>query len=169
MAVEFPEIRTERLLLRPLTEADRAVVVRIQTDPRTNRYHPEPPDAAESDAKFDSWLEDWAAHGFGYLPVRALATGEVLGVGGLQLRTFGDEKILNVYYRFLPEAWGHGYATEMAAAVIGWADRTLPRYPVQISVNVANQPSMNVAKRLGFRTYLETLYEGALTRHLRRD
>lgn len=169
MTVEFPEIRTERLVLRRLTEADRTAVVRIQTDPRTNAHHPDPPDAEESEAKFESWLRDWAEHGFCYLPVRRLADEEVIGVGGLQLRDFGGEPILNLYYRFVPEVWGNGYATEMSAAVIAWADRTLPRHPVQISVSVHNQPSLNVAKRLGFRTYLETIHEGALARHFRRD
>ncbi|MBB2936189.1 RimJ/RimL family protein N-acetyltransferase [Amycolatopsis bartoniae] len=164
----FSEIRTERLLLRRLTEADRADVVRIQTDPRTNVHHPRPPDEEESDAKFDSWLDDWATHGFGYLPVRALS-GQVLGVGGLQLRVFGAEEVLNLYYRFLPEAWGRGYATEMAEAVIAWAEEAVPEYPVQISVSVTNQPSLNVAKRLGFATFAETLHEGAITRHFRRD
>ncbi|GAB2990939.1 GNAT family N-acetyltransferase [Amycolatopsis acidiphila] len=169
MTVEFADIRTERLLLRRLTEADREAVVRIQTDPRTNRYHPEPPDAAEGEAKFDSWLRDWDHDGFCYLPVRELPGEQIVGVGGLQLRKFSTDLVLNLYYRFLPEVWGRGYATEMATAVIAWADRTLPQYPVQISVSVQNQPSLNVAKRLGFQTYLETIHDGALSRHFRRD
>lgn len=168
MTVEFREIRTERLVLRRLVEADREVVVALQADPRTYE-HTVPPTRAEAEAKFDSWLLDWAEYGFCYLPVRSLRSGEVLGVGGLQLRTFGDEPVLNLYYRFRPEHWGSGYATEMASAVIAWADRELPEHPVQISVNVANQPSLNVVKRLGFLTYVETLHEGHLTRHFRRD
>jgi RimJ/RimL family protein N-acetyltransferase len=75
------------------------------------------------------------------------------------------KKILNLYYRFRPEAWGKGSATEMASAVIAWADRTLPQYAVQISVHVDNEPSLAVARRLGFRTHSHTRYEGALTRH----
>ncbi|WP_236794913.1 GNAT family N-acetyltransferase [Amycolatopsis sp. GM8] len=169
MTVEFPDIRTERLLLRRLTEADRETVVRIQSDPRTNKYNPDLPDVEQSNAKFDSWLRDWRVDGFCYVLVDDLAGDDTLGIGGLQLRRFNGEDIVNLYYRFLPEAWGKGYATEMATAVIAWADREVPEYPVQISVNVTNQPSLNVAKRLGFRTYLETIYEGALTRHFRRD
>lgn len=100
--------------------------------------------------------------------MRRLPDEGVIGVGGLQLRDFGGELILNLYYRFVPEAWGNGYATEMATAVIGWADRALPGYPVQLSASVRNQPSLNVAERLGFGTYLETIHDGVLTRHFRR-
>jgi len=164
----FGEIRTARLLLRPLVEADRETVIRIQTDPRTNRHHPAPPDVAESGIKFDSWLADWAELGFGYVAVIEVATDSVVGVGGVQLREWGGEKILNLYYRFVPEVWGRGYATEMARAVVSWADRTLPQHPVQISVNIDNEPSLRVAKRLGFDTYAEAPFEGALTRHFRR-
>ena len=81
---------------------------------------------------------DWAEDGFGYVAVIEAATGEFTGVGGVQLREFDGEKILNLYYRFRPEFWGRGYASEMAAAVVGWAERELPRYPVQITVGVAN-------------------------------
>ncbi|TNC19221.1 GNAT family N-acetyltransferase [Amycolatopsis alkalitolerans] len=169
MTVEFADIRTERLLLRRLAEADRETVVRIQTDPRTNAHNPDPPDAEHTNRKFDLWLRDWRIDGFCYLPVVELASRQVIGIGGLQLRRFGGEDVLNLYYRFLPEAWGKGYATEMSLAMIDWADRVLPRYPVQISVSVGNQPSLNVAKRLGFRTHLETIHDGALTRHFRRD
>lgn len=169
MTVEFPDIHTERLLLRPLVEADRDAVVRIQVDPRTNRHNPSPPGLPEGNAKFDSWLRDWRTDGFGYLPVVELGGGEVIGIGGLQRRLFHGEDILNLYYRFVPEAWGEGYATEMSRAVIAWADEVLPEFPVQISVNVANEPSLAVAARLGFRTHLETIYEGAPARHFRRD
>lgn len=167
MTVQFGEIRTARLVLRRLTEADRDAVVGLQSDPRTYQHSPAPA-RAESEAKFDAWLRDWAEHGFGYLPVRARESGELLGVGGLRLSDFDGEQVLNLYYRFRPESHGKGYATEMATAILEWADRALPAYPVQISVRATNQPSLNVAKRLGFQLYVETLHDGDLTRHFRR-
>ncbi|WAL64436.1 GNAT family N-acetyltransferase [Amycolatopsis cynarae] len=168
MTVEFPEIRTGRLTLRRLTEDDRETVVEIQTDPRTNRHNPTPPDRVESLAKFDSWLADWAELGFCYVAVVETATGSFAGVGGLQLRQFDGEEILNLYYRFRPEFWGRGYATEMASAVIAWADRTVPRYPVQISVSLSNTPSLRVAGRLGFQPYRDSVHDGVPSRHFRR-
>lgn len=168
MTGQFEEIRTARLVLRRLTDADRDAVVSLQCDPRTYEHTPAPT-REEAAAKFESWLRDWEDHVFCYLPVCSRESGELVGVGGLQLREFGGEMILNLYYRFKPDEWGKGYATEMATAVIAWADRQMPEHPVQISVNVANQPSLNVAKRLGFLTYVESLHKGRLTRHFRRE
>jgi RimJ/RimL family protein N-acetyltransferase len=167
VTVQFEEIHTPRLLLRRLAEADREAVVNLHSNPDTYLYS-QAPTRAEADAKFDSWLREWDDHGFSYVPVCARDSGELLGIGGVQLRDFGGETILNLYYRFAPENHGKGYATEMAAAVVDWAEEKLPEYPVQISVQVTNQASMNVAKRLGFLTYVETLHEGYLTRHFRR-
>ncbi|HVW40789.1 MAG TPA: GNAT family N-acetyltransferase [Amycolatopsis sp.] len=154
----FAETRTGRLLLRALTEADRQTVIRIQAEAR-----------GVAEAQFDSWLEDWAHFGFGYVAAIERATGELVGVGGVRLREWNGEKILNLYYRFVPTARGRGCATEMSRAVIDWADRTVPHYPVQISVDVRNVASLKVAGRLGFDTYLDVPLGGPVIRHFRRS
>nr|WP_245573990.1 GNAT family N-acetyltransferase [Amycolatopsis nigrescens] len=168
MTTQLMEIRTERLLLRPLRESDRAEVIEIQTDPRTNRFNPDPPSVAESEQKFDQWLTHWGEYGYGYLAAVEAGTGELLGVGGVANRRFGDEEVLNLYYRFSPGAWGKGYASEMAAAVVAWAEREVPERPVVISVSVENVPSIRVAERLGFTDYTVADYFGLLSRHYRR-
>ncbi|MFI5608993.1 GNAT family N-acetyltransferase [Amycolatopsis sp. NPDC051903] len=162
------EIETERLVLRPFTEADRAAVVAIQTDPATDRFNPAPPAPADGELLFDSWLAHWAEHGYGYCAVRERGGTEVLGLAGVRLRRFRDERVLNLAYRFAPAAWGKGYAVEAAGAAVGWAERELPELPVLISVNVANAPSLRVVERLGFTRYEEEEYEGAVSRHFRR-
>ncbi|HVV09968.1 GNAT family N-acetyltransferase [Amycolatopsis sp.] len=169
MDTGFTPLETERLLLRRLVPADREQAVAIQSDPRTYDFNRGAPDEAESVAKFESWLKDWEELGICYVAVIEREPESFVGLGGLQLREFGGEKILNLYYRFLPEVWGRGYATETSRAVIAWADEHLPQYPVQISVFIRNEPSLRVAQRLGFSTYSESFYAGSLTRHFRRD
>jgi RimJ/RimL family protein N-acetyltransferase len=164
----FTDIETGRLLLRPLHEADRQAMVDIHTDPRTNRFHPDPPDVPRASESFTSWLEHWAEHGFGYLAVTEPGGAEVLGMCGVRLREFHGEKVLNLGYRFRPSAWGKGYAVEAGRAVLGWRAREQPSLPVLASVSVANKPSLRVAERLGFTEYTEEVYEGALSRHYRR-
>jgi RimJ/RimL family protein N-acetyltransferase len=169
MIAEFPAMRTDRLLLRPLREADRRTVIEIQTDPRTNRFNPNPPDLDETVGKFEHWLSHWAEYGFGYVAVIERETGEFLGIGGLQVRDFAGEDVLNLYYRFRPSAWGKGYASEMATTVVDWAEREVPKRPVVISVAHDNVPSIRVAERLGFTDYIESQYDGTLSRHYRRE
>jgi RimJ/RimL family protein N-acetyltransferase len=168
MIAEFPSTHTDRLLLRPLRESDRQTVISIQTDPRTNVFNPNPPDLDETVGKFEHWLAHWAEYGFGYLAVIERETGEFLGIGGVQVRDFAGEEVLNLYYRFQPSAWGKGYASEMAAAVVDWAEREVPKRPVVISVALSNEPSLRVVERLGFTDYVESVYDGALSRHYRR-
>ncbi len=165
---------TERLVLRPFVEADRQAVVDIQTDPRTNRFNPDPPDVAGTLLVFDSWLAHWAEFGYGYLAVRERGSPEVpdgadvIGMTGVRVRDFHGEKVLNLAYRFRPSAWGKGYAEEATRAAVEWAEREVAGVPVLISVAVANKPSLRVVEKLGFREYVEEDYEGALSRHFRR-
>ncbi|WP_326565712.1 GNAT family N-acetyltransferase [Amycolatopsis rhabdoformis] len=164
----FREIRTARLVLRPFTEADRAAVVAIQTDPATNLFHPSPPDDSAGQILFDSWLAHWTEHGYGYCAVREHGHSSVLGLTGVRLRLFRGARVLNLAYRFAPAAWGRGYAAEAAGAAVEWAERELPEIPVVISVNVTNGPSLRVVERLGFTRFEEEVYEGAVSRHFRR-
>ncbi|QFU86525.1 GNAT family N-acetyltransferase [Amycolatopsis sp. YIM 10] len=165
---KFHAIHTERLILRPLRQDDRAAVVRIQSDPETNRYNADPPDADQAGKQFEYWLSHWAEHGYGYFAVVEAATGEVVGVGGVQSKEMHDEKLLNLYYRFRASSWGKGYATEMAEAAVEWAEREVPERPVVISVALINKPSRRVAEKLGFKPYSEEDYQGQRSIHYRR-
>ncbi|MFE7751891.1 GNAT family N-acetyltransferase [Streptomyces sp. NPDC057428] len=53
-------------------------------------------------------------------------------------------------YMFLPEAWGHGYATEACTAALDWFAGSLPGEPVVLSTQSANGRAMRLAARLGF-------------------
>jgi RimJ/RimL family protein N-acetyltransferase len=65
------------------------------------------------------------------------------------IRPGGNE--LEVGYLFLPEYWGHGYATEAVSAVLGWVHHVLPEEPVVLCTQVANTASMRLASRLDFK------------------
>jgi [ribosomal protein S5]-alanine N-acetyltransferase len=70
----------------------------------------------------------WQQHGFGYWIVRA--DRKRLGCCGLKVMTLNDRRVLNLFYRLGPSAWGRGVATEAATAVVEWADIHRPDDPV---------------------------------------
>jgi RimJ/RimL family protein N-acetyltransferase len=165
----FADIETARLALRPLHEEHRQAMVDLHTDPRTNKFHPDPPDATQASENVTSWLAHWAEHGFGYFAVTRLGSADVIGLAGVRYRDFEGEQVLNLGYRFQPEVWGNGYAVEAVRGVLDWRARELPQVPVVASVNVINTPSVTVAERLGFTNYTESFYDGAPSRHYRLD
>ncbi|MBB4688847.1 GNAT family N-acetyltransferase [Amycolatopsis jiangsuensis] len=162
------EIETERLVLRPFVETDRAAILALHADPRAKRSDPDSPDAAVLPGLFDGWLAHWAEHGYGYCAVRERGHAEVIGLAGVRTRNHRGETVLNLAYRLSPAYWGQGYAVEAARAVVGWAEREVPSIPVLISVNVANTPSLRVVQKLGFTRYAEEICGGTPSRHFRR-
>jgi RimJ/RimL family protein N-acetyltransferase len=168
VTIQLADLSTMRLLLRALRKSDERAVLEIQNDPRTNEFNPHPPSEAVTRRKLREWLRHWAEQGYGYLAITETGADQIIGIGGVQARQFHGEKVLNLYYRFRPSAWEKGYASEATAAIVEWAEREIPERPVVISVNVLNKPSWRVAERLGFTTFVEEQYDGALSRHYRR-
>ncbi|SDX66737.1 Protein N-acetyltransferase, RimJ/RimL family [Amycolatopsis xylanica] len=168
MTIKFGDLATARLLLRQVRETDRQAVVEIQTDPEANRFHPEPPDEQAAVKELGNWLEHWTEYGYGYVAVLEAGSDEIIGIGGIRHRRFHGRRVLNLYYRFRPSAWGKGYALETARAIVDWAERELPEFPVVISAAEVNEPSWRLAERLGFTDYVVEPYAGLMTRHYRR-
>lgn len=153
-------MRTRRLLLRPLRQQDLPAVVDIQAARETHPYERAPATPAQARDRFAIWRQHWAAYGYGYVAVVEADSNSVVGIGGMQERDLEGERVLNLYYRFLPAAWGKGYATEMARALLEWAHRELPERAVVVITNVDNLPARRVADKLGLRQYRQGDYEG---------
>ncbi|SDP68151.1 Protein N-acetyltransferase, RimJ/RimL family [Actinopolyspora xinjiangensis] len=156
------ERTTERLRLRPPLLSDEAAVLALHTDPRTNRHRPAgvpTPERVRSD--LTDWIRDWSDAGIGYWVVESLTGGEPLGVGGLRRTALEDEPVLNLYYRFRPEAWNMGYAAETATAALEWAEEHRPGLPVVIRTRPSNGAALRVAGKLGFEFAASRVTEGA--------
>ena len=123
-----PEITTARLRLsRPLA-TDSAGVFAILGDPRTVEHNPsdrlEDRDAAAE--LVARWDRHWEEHGFGYWCVRELRSDRIIGYAGVKRMRIHRRPMLNLVYRFVPEVWGRGFATEAAAAVVSRALDEMP-------------------------------------------
>lgn len=156
-------------MLRPFRDTDLATVIDIQSAPRTHPHENRPASPSEARALFEAWRRHWSEHGFGYVAVVEVDSGVVVGIGGVQRRELDGETVLNLYYRFAPDAWGKGYATEMGTAIVEWAAQEVPLWPVVIVTNVSNKPARRVADKLGFREYKRGRYQGVRAVYYRRD
>lgn len=147
----FTPLRTERLLLRAVSEEDLDAAFAIHGNPETYRFHP--PGVArsrdESAARLADWLRDWRELGLGFWAVTLPDDGRVIGFGGVARRTFHQRPVLNTYYRFEPSAWGQGYATEMAGTAVDLARALLPQLPIIVRTRPGNRAARAVAEKLG--------------------
>ncbi|MFG1702414.1 GNAT family N-acetyltransferase [Nonomuraea sp. M3C6] len=141
-------VQTERLVLSRVTADDLISVHEIHSDPRTNVYNPAgpTPDVESSRAMLDLWLADWAERGLGYWAARLVGESRVIGFGGLRRAVLDGDEVLNLYYRFRPSAWGHGYALELVEAALRVGEGLGPVVAVIRDINL---PSRRVAEKAG--------------------
>jgi ribosomal-protein-alanine N-acetyltransferase len=147
----FALVRTERLILRTPRPGDESAVFTIHSNPETNQHNPAGPmkDLKEAQERISEWIDDWSVHGIGYWCVSTLDDPKVIGVSGVRVMEWSGRQVLNLYYRYSPDSWGKGYATEVAREAIKAANTSLPELPVIARTRPTNVSSMRVAERVG--------------------
>jgi RimJ/RimL family protein N-acetyltransferase len=145
-------LSTERLALRPVTADDHAALLAHWTAPDVRRFLFDGAalSAAEVTETIEESIRDFAASGYGiWLIELGFRTG-LVGTAGLRpLEEFG----LEIFYSLVPGAWGHGYATEGARAVVQYSLGPLGLPEVLAEVDEGNAASVAVAERLGMTPF----------------
>lgn len=135
------EIRTERLVLRPIDpEGDIDAVHSWQSLPEVARYTPFEPRSREQVAA--SLAKPSVAR------LLALKDGVPIGDGMLLRRD--PAQPLEVGYELHPEHWGQGYATEMCRALVELASEMFPGETLAATIAPENVASRVVLERCGF-------------------
>jgi [ribosomal protein S5]-alanine N-acetyltransferase len=150
--MDLSSFQTERLALRRVHSSDETALFRIYGDPSTNLHDPDETyaDISVAQAALARWDTHWLSHGFGQWTVSTQAQPtQVIGFGGLTYRAYGKDQKLNLGYRFSPNVWGHGYATELANAALKIAFEELHLQEVFALIRPANTASIRVVAKLG--------------------
>jgi ribosomal-protein-alanine N-acetyltransferase len=105
---------------------------------------------AETKANLDRQTRMWSEFGFGACAVRDPAGRRLLGIVGLGVPTVAHSSLpsVTVGWRFASTAWGHGYATEAATALLDQAFGPMRVAAVGWVTNADNERSVAVARRL---------------------
>lgn len=151
-------LRTDRMLMRRWTEADREPFAAMNADPRVMEHFPSTLTRAESDAFVDRVERGFEEHGFGLWALELSATGAFVGFTGLSVPRFHvgwmdrrEQPVVEVGWRLAPEVWGLGLATEAARAAVRFGFEELGRREVVSFTVVGNLRSLAVMRRLGMR------------------
>jgi RimJ/RimL family protein N-acetyltransferase len=143
-------LETPRLVLRAFTLDDVDAMYQLMTVPDVIRYVGNKPAQSKQDTLDylqQHPLRDYQVYGYGRFACVWKATGQVIGFSGIKYLEEIQETELG--YRFLPEYWGKGLATEAGHAVIQFA-QGLGLSRLVAVIHPDNQGSKQVAVKLGF-------------------
>ena len=108
-------------------------------------------------------IDHWQQRSFGPWVFFESATGMFVGRGGLRSSTVAGRECVEVLYAVRSDAWGRGYATDMAVLALEHARRLRLAEVVGLTV-VGNRASRRVLEKAGMR--LEERIEHAGLPHL---
>ncbi len=154
-------LETERLVLRQLTDADVDLLVDLDRDPAVMRFITGQPTPREEivDEVLPAFLSQYERFaGYGFWAALERSSGEFLG--WLHFRPEedhpGDEPELG--YRLRQVAWGKGYATEGARALVtkGFQELGVRRVVAStMAVNIASRRVMEKAELKFVRAFTQ--------------
>lgn len=140
-------LETERLYLRQWVPDDWVRFKPLLVDPRVSEYVPQRDWTDERiKSKISEYSQQSRTRGWALWPVIHRADSRFIGFCG-----FGDEDSskIGMGWRFLPEYWGQGLATEAAAATLQHGFATWDFSHVVAYVQKPNAASIRVMEKIG--------------------
>lgn len=144
-------LRTARLVVRPLRDADLDAVADMHADPRVVAYLHAPLSRAESAELLARLRASAARDGVGLSAVELLEDGTFVGLVGLA-RPRPEIPLapcVEISWRIASAHWGRGYATEAAQACLDYGFGHLDLPEILAWTSRPNVASQRVMERLG--------------------
>jgi RimJ/RimL family protein N-acetyltransferase len=144
-------IETERLLLRPWRDSDRAPFHSLNSSPRVNEFFSAIPTREQSDAFVARYQEHFQLHGFTLFAAELRETGDLIGFIGLAHTPFEAHftPCVEIGWRLAFEQWNRGLATEGARAALRYGFEQLRLAEIVALTVPANTRSRRVMEKLG--------------------
>jgi RimJ/RimL family protein N-acetyltransferase len=148
--MDFPQkLMTRRLLLTRIENADQGDFFRMRSAPEVmHALGALERDAA--DALCRTLAEHWTQHGYGWWTARDARSGAFMGCGGLRAVMLEGVPETELAYGFLPQFWGHGYASELARVAVAQGFVRLGVGEIVSYVLPGNHGSRRVVEKAGF-------------------
>lgn len=158
-------LRTERLTLHRLAESDLGSLHAMHLDEQVMKTLGGVRDRAQTQATLAELMEHWTTYDFGWWSVflqeeGAVGEGRFLGRGGLRHVQVAGQDEVEVGYGLVADAWGNGYASEIARASIWTAFERLGLDALVSFTMPDNAASRNVMEKCGFEFDRDFVYKG---------
>jgi len=137
-------------VLRRWRDSDRDAFAALNANPQVMAQFPAVLTRTESEFVLEQIEAGFERNGFGIWCVERF-DGTFLGMTGLSVVPFEDHftPAVEVGWRMLPDAWGHGYATEAARACLDFGFTELALAQIVSFASSGNERSIAVMERLG--------------------
>lgn len=144
------ELTTDRLLLRHWRDSDLDPWADMNADPEVREFFPTVLTRDESAASMTRFQADLESRGYGWWALEVRATGAFVGFTGLDPVDDGLPFTgVEIGWRLARSAWGHGYASEAARAVLAYGFDALELPEILAITAVGNVRSQAVMRRIG--------------------
>ena len=150
-------LETDRLILRNWQTKDAAAMHRLNSDEAVMKFFPFRRNRIESDLLLETVKNKIDEKGYSFAAVELKQTGRVVGMAGISdiASNMPFAPALEIGWRFLPEYWGKGYATESALKWLEFSFTALEKEEVVSFAVADNIASTAVMERLGMHHFPE--------------
>lgn len=142
-------IETERLVLREITLNDTEEMFQLYSNPDVLKYTGEPVVASieEMEQAIQVRISNYKKYGYGRWATFLKNEMQFIGWAGLAYLPEFDE--IDLGYRFLPNYWGMGFATEASDAILTYGFDKLKLKRIIAIAMKENKASIKVMEKVG--------------------
>ncbi len=148
-------IETERLIVRPWRDSDRAPYFALNADSEVRRYLGPVQSRAETDAALDRQEAAQAAHGHCFWALERRDDGALIGFCGLLPGKSPIDGKIEIGWRLGRAFWQQGFAREAAEACLAWGWANLSDPAIYAITVPANSASWGLMERLGMKRLVD--------------
>lgn len=155
-------LESERLIIRPFQIGDEKAMFELNSNPIVQKYTGDvliKTLEQASDMLTNVVFKDYKNHGYGRLAVIYKPDNKLIGFTGIKyLPEAGGESDLG--YRFLPEYWGKGIATESSKMSLELGFKKLNLNRIIGFTEIENGASTHILEKIGFKIIKIDFYPG---------
>jgi len=147
----FPELKTERLLLRKILPEDQENIFRGLSDPVVTEYYGVKYDSMLAVSEQMDWYKELEKTKKGlWWAITNKKKGNFIGACGFNSWEKPHQRI-EIGFWLLPKFWGKGYVSEAVNKIISYSFKKMNVHRIEGWIEGANFKSKKVMKGLGFQ------------------
>lgn len=158
-------IETKNLILREIEITDTGDLYRLDSDPLVHKYLGNKPISCIGKAReyIDYIRMQYDKYGIGRWATIEKSSGDFIGWSGLKMNfeqeLNGHINYYDVGYRFIPQYWGKGYATESSIAARDYFFKNYPDQKLCGLADIENGASCRVLEKIGLERKNNFIYK----------